>query len=620
MLKLRNQFIMPPVKLGYSDATGVFTDKHANFYAARTKHLAAAATEPLYMDKGLRELPTQLGIDNDDKIEGLSRFTAMVHQNGAQAIAHLNHPGRIANPLIPGNYHVSASDVQCENGGKQPRPLSVQEIQGVVELFANSAKRAQKAGFDIIELQFGHGYLVGQFISETTNKRTDQYGGSFENRTRIAFEILDAVKAVTNLPIIIRISGEEMIPGGYKLTDMIAFTKKLKHQGIDAVHVSAGSACSTPPWFFQHMFVPKGKTWEMAAKIKKEVDIQVIAVGQINDFADVEKITHQLGIDYVAVGRPLVADPDFVGKYLGEVQDLLRPCLACSDGCLGGVKSGKGLGCLVNPLVGQEQKANSKTAIAKQIAVVGGGLAGAEAALSLSAAGHLVTLFEKNDIGGQFNLAHLPPKKASLKRIADYYREALPQSNIKLEKREATPTDLKGRFDHIILATGSTPSIPPIAGLKEFMWAEVLLEHNLPQGKNVAVIGGGLIGVEVAHLLEKRGNKVQVIEMLDEIARGMEMLERKLTLQAFNETNDVNIFLKSKVTKIEGDKIYLEGDDFKTTLEGIDHIIMATGMKPYVPLANELEGETIHIIGDANQVAKAQDAIADGYFIAQKIN
>jgi 2,4-dienoyl-CoA reductase-like NADH-dependent reductase (Old Yellow Enzyme family) len=189
MLELRNQFILAPVKLGYSDKTGVITDRHLKFYDLRSKHIGAIDPEPLYMDTGLRELPTQIGINDDSKIKGLKKLTDLIHSNGAKVIAHLNHPGRMANPKIPGNYFWSATGKPCPNGGAVPERMSRDMMDKVIDMFVESSKRAVTSGFDIIELQFGHGYLMAQFLSPDVNDRTDEYGGSFENRVRFPLEV-----------------------------------------------------------------------------------------------------------------------------------------------------------------------------------------------------------------------------------------------------------------------------------------------------------------------------------------------------------------------------------------------------------------------------------------------
>ncbi len=615
MLELRNPFLMPPIKLGYSFGDGKVTHKHIEFYTERAGYLGAITPEPLYLDAGLREIPTQIGIDADDKLEGLQRLTDHIHQAGAKVIAHLNHPGRMANPKIPGNYHISSSDQPCENGGATPRRMEKEDFEKVKKLFVDAALRAEKAGFDILELQFGHGYLMAQFLSPKVNDRTDEYGGSLENRMRFPLEVLEAVKEAVALPVIVRISGDDMIPDGIHLLEMIEFSKKLKEKGTEAIHVSAGTVCSTPPWFFQHMFVPKGKTWEFAQKIQEAAGIPAIFVGQINTVEDIDHLKNDFGAQYIAIGRGLVADPLMVGKYLGEVDGEIRPCLACAEGCLGGVRAGKGLHCVVNPLAGESFEELRPAAQKKKIAIVGGGLAGMEAALTLNERGHEVVLYEKEELGGQFNLAWLPPKKGSLKKIVDFYRTQLQEEKIVVRKEEADEEKLLGGgYDVVILATGSKPAIPPIRGLKKYFWTEFLYDENMPENKKVVIIGGGLIGIEVASKLVEKNNRVIIVEMLEEVARGMEMIEKVMTLKKLKEKG-VEIYTDTRVTAVDDDKVILEGKENRT-LEGVDHIVLATGMKSYNPLYDNIQDKIpTYVIGDAKAVGKADDAIRDGYSI-----
>ena len=615
MLGLKNEFVMAPMKLGYSDGSGVVTQRHLDFYGERSKHIGAVALEPLYMDAGLRELPTQLGIDHDNKIEELQKITDLLHNNGAKAIAHLNHPGRMANPKIPGNYYWSSTGKACENGGSTPIAITRDMMGKVIAMHVESAVRAVKAGFDIIELQFGHGYLMAQFLSPAVNDREDEFGGSFENRVRFPMEVFKAVRQAVSVPLITRVSGDEMIPAGFHADDMVAFTTMLQEAGADAIHVVAGTACSTPPWFFQHMFIPKGKTWELASKLKQHLTIPVIFVGRINSFADVNLLKENYHADIIALGRALVADPDFVGKYLGQVDDLPRPCLACSEGCLGGVKGGKGLGCVVNPMVNTGLKHVVKSTVVKKYAVVGGGLAGMEAALTLRKKGYAVDLFEKDALGGQFNLAWLPPKKESLKEFVDYYVAEMDRQEVNVLKKEATVDDLKSKqYGGVIMATGAVPAVPPIKGLKEFYWTEFLYDDQLPEHKKVLVIGGGLIGLEVASKLVDNHNEVVVIEMLEEMARGMEMIEKAMTMKKMKEKG-ATMLVNHRVVEVDGDRVMVESKDGQTVFEKVNKIVVATGMKPYIPF--DIAGAMpVYTIGDAYKVGKAQEAIHQAYELA----
>ncbi len=619
MIELQSPFIFAPIKLGYSDQNGYVNERHVAFYKARSHYLGAVTIEPLYMDKGLREIPTQLGIDNNDKINGLQELVETIHKSGAKAIAHLNHPGRMANPKIPGNYFVSSTDKPCENGGTAPKRMNNEDMEEAINLFVTAAKRAQEANFDIVELQFGHGYLLAQFISPFVNDRTDEFGGTFENRIKFPLEVLQAVKNSVDLPIIARISGDEMLPNGIKLPEMISFAQILEKYGVEAVHVSAGSVCSTPPWFFQHMFIPKGKTWEMAKEIKQNINIPVIFVGRIDMFEDIDRVKNEYSADYIAVGRALVADPDFVGKYLGKEEGAVKPCLACAEGCLGGVKSGQGLQCLVNPEVGIETETLEIANQPKKYAVIGGGLAGMQAAITLKKRGHEVDLYERDKLGGQFNLAPLTPNKKSMARLVPYFVEELKNNGVNIIYKEATKSDILSKYDGVILATGSKPSVPDIPGLDKFYWADILLEENLPENKKVLIIGGGLIGVDIATALIPKNNKVIIVKRTTDFGEDMEMIAKTLSLKLMNEKGTV-FSDYTHIKRIEGKTVFAERNGENIQFEDVDMIVVSTGMESYNPLEKDLENKMpVYVIGDAKQIGDAQDAIKDAYETAKKL-
>ena len=618
-LDLRNEFIFPPIKLGYSDQTGVVKQQHLEFYDLRSKHIGAVTIEPLYMDSGLREIPTQLGIDSNDKISGLRTLTNLIHKNGAKAIAHLNHPGRLVNPKIPENYFWSSTDKPCENGGAVPESMNRNMMNKVINLFVDSTRRAVDSGFDIIEIQFGHGYLLAQFLSPDVNKRSDDYGGSFENRIRFSIEVLSAVRKAINIPIVARISGDEIIPTGFHIDEMIKFSAILERNGVDAIHVSAGSACSTPPWFFQHMFIPKGKTWYYACRIKENVNIPVIFVGMINSIKDIKHIERIYDPDYLAVGRAMIADPDFVGKYLNKVEGLIRPCLACAEGCLGGVKSGHGLQCLVNPKVGKEIDIFEKPKKSKFFAVVGGGLAGMEVSLTLKKRGHKVTLFEKDELGGQFNFASLTPNKKSMETLIPYFVKEMKLNNIKVIYKKAKKSDLINKYDEIVIASGSKPSKIKIDGLGKFYWAEILLKENLPNNKKVLIIGGGLIGVDIATALIPLNNQVIIVKRTSDFGEDMEMIAKSLSLKMMKEKG--TIFRDhTHIKKVAGRTVYAERNGKDIQFSDIDMIVVSTGMKSFNPLEKELKNNIlVHVIGDAKKIGNAQDAIHDAYKLAMSL-
>ncbi|MHA1703943.1 MAG: oxidoreductase, partial [Promethearchaeota archaeon] len=607
------------IKTGYSDGTGKITKNHINFYEMRSDYLGAVIPEPLYLDNRLREIPTQIGIDNDDKLEGLKQLTDIIHKKGAQAIAHLNHPGRMANPKIPGNIFLSSTNKPCENGGSKPEQMNREDMDNIIELFCAAAIRAEKANFDIIELQFGHGYLFAQFLSPKVNDRTDEYGGKFDNRIKFPLKILDAIKNSVNLSIIARVSGDEMIPDGIILPETIQLAKILKERGVEALHVSAGTVCSTPPWFFQHMFIPKGKTWEFASKIKEQVKIPVIFVGRVNNIEDYNLLENKYHADYIAIGRGLVADPNIVGKMLGNIKSAIVPCLACAEGCLGGVKSGQGLKCLVNPAVSKDILKITTSSSPKHFAVVGGGLAGMEAALILNKRGHNIDIYEGNMLGGQFRFAALTPHKRSMGQLIPSYLQRLEEQQVQVIHKEATPEDLIGVYDGVILATGSLPKIPPIVGLTNYFMMEVLLPKNIPENKKVFIIGGGLIGVDIATALIERGNQVIIVKRTEDFGTHMEMIAKTLSLKILKEKG-VILSDHTKIQKINGSTVYAERNGEQIKFENIDIFVVSTGLKSYNPLEEKLKEKIlVYTIGDAKEVGDAQDAIKSGYDIGLQL-
>ena len=610
---------MSAVKTGYGDSEGNISERHLAFWDKRSKYVAAVIFEPFFIDKKVRELPTQIGIDNNDKIEGHKRLVETVHKNGANAVAHLNHPGRMANPKLLGNIYVSASDIQCQNGGQKPKALSIDEIKNVQQQYIDAALRAEKAGYDLIELQFGLGYLIAQFLSPLTNKRNDEYGGSFENRLRFGIEILRGIKSNVKLPVIVRISGDEKFTGGLTIEDSIQIVKILENENADAIHVTSGNVCESAAWYYQHNFIPKGVTWQLAKRIKGNTSLPVIGVGQVTEPTDIAAIINDQKADFIAIGRALIADPDFVGKYLQLVDGRIRPCSSCLTGCLGRIKAGKGLQCEINPEVGRELEPLVHADEIKNYAVVGGGMAGMEAAITLRQRGHNVTLFEKEELGGQFNFAPLPSQKGSLQKQIDYLKYET--EGIPLIRKEAKPDYLIERYDGVVMATGSVPVVPRISGLKEYYWAEILNKVNIPRDKKVVIIGGGLVGVEIANTLVDYGNSVTIIEMLDDIARDMEMVTRKLNLMKLKKHN-VSIFTNSKVNNIENGSVYFfnASNQEEMKIENVNVYVIATGTQPDNKLYEEIKEKIpSYKIGDAEKAGDVVSAIQSAYFTCKEL-
>jgi len=357
------------------------------------------------------------------------------------------------------------------------------------------------------------------------------------------------------------------------------------------------------------MFTSKGKTWELADAIRQKTNVPVIYVGRINTKDDIDFLLHKKKAAYLAVGRSMIADPDFVGKYFGKVQGNIIPCLACAEGCLGGVKSGQGLQCMVNPETGKESYALEKAGKSKKIAVVGGGLAGMEAAITLRRRGHSVDLYEKEELGGQFNLAPLTPNKKSMASLVPYFVEELKDNQVNVIPQEVKePDDLSG-YDGVVLATGSKPSVPQIPGLAKYYWADILLKENLPKNKNVLVIGGGLVGVDIATALIPRGNRIIIVKRTTDFGEDMEMIAKNLSLKMMKEKGTL-FSDHTRIKRVEGTTVYAEKEGKNIQFDNIDIIVVSTGMKSYNPLENKLKHKIpVYVVGDALQVGNAQDAI-----------
>jgi len=618
MLDLRNPYIFAPIKTGYSDGDGHVTQHHLAFYRKRSRQVGAVIPEPFYLAAGLRELPSQMGINGAHRITGLKSLADEIHAGGAAAIAHLNHPGRMANPKIPGNEFFSSTDRACETGGAQPTRMGKLEMDAVVDLFVAAARTASASGFDALELQLGHGYLLAQFLSPMVNDRDDDYGGDFAGRSRFPLRVVDAVCDEVCLPLLVRISGAEMVKGGIEIEESVELARELKSRNVAAVHVSAGTVCNTPPWFFQHMFVPVGKTWDLAERIHRETGVRVVAVGRIADVATAHQLEERFAGGFLAVGRALVADPDFVGKVLGQVEGPVRPCLACAEGCLGGVKSGHGLQCLVNPEVGRELLMVEPAETKRRVAVVGSGLAGMQAVITLHDRGHEVDLFEAEQPGGQFNLAPLTPHKHSMDQLVPYFLEELELRNVQIIKKRAVASDVID-YDAVVVATGSHPKVPPIPGLQEYRWADILADEELPRDQHVLIIGGGLIGVDVATALIPRGNKVTIVKRTTDFGEDMEMIAKKLSLKIMKDSG-VRFSDRTHVQRVEGRTVHAWREEQSLVFKKVDLIVVTTGMTSVDELARELDGAVpLWLVGDAKKVGNAQDAITDAYLTCREI-
>jgi len=644
-LRIKNRIVMAPMfAMGMADKTPQMglSQRGIDYYVARAKGGTGLIISGICCPNEKMEKSWGYPLIGDrGSIMWLSELAEAVHDYGAKMFIqysagfgrqappdpNLPYGGLVAPSPIPSFYDPS---ITC-------RELRIEEIEEFVHDFGVGAGCIADAGIDGIEIHAHQGYLLTEFLAPRTNKRTDKYGGDLDGRLRIIIELLQAIKKNTSddYPVTFRygltdhLEGE--IEGARGAEEGLEIARKMEAAGINGLHIDAG-VYETNNWAQPPTTQPEGCLVYLAEMAKKAVNIPIIAVGKLGDPALAERVLQSGQADFVALGRPLLADPDWSNKVKAGRTEDVRPCIGCDEGCLGRLFAGKHLSCAVNPQTGNERNLAITPATTKnKVVIIGGGPGGMEAARVAALRGHDVTLLEKNfELGGNLIPAAIPDFKFEYRRLIDYFVTQLRKLgvNTKLGVKATPELVFSLNPDVVFVATGSTSCIPEIPGVdKDIAITAVDLLINKPSiGEEVVVIGGNIVGAEVALYLCRQGKKVTIVECLDEIMRDMLWINALDIQRRFDglESDDINVKVMVNTEAVEvvdsGLVVVEKGCEQKTIKA--DKVVLAVGMIPQgSEMAEILAGkiDEVYTIGDCISPGKVIDAVWAGFRTARVI-
>jgi 2,4-dienoyl-CoA reductase-like NADH-dependent reductase (Old Yellow Enzyme family)/thioredoxin reductase len=622
-LDLANRAVMPPMGTNLGNSDGTVSEANLAYIKRRARGGAGLIiTEISSVHPNGSAIPNELGAYDDRFIPGLKKIADAVHAAGSKAALQLHHAGRESLYLLREKKAIAPSPIRSLVFGLTPREITREEIQEIIAAFGVAARRGMEAGFDAVEIHGAHGYLITQFLSALSNKRDDEYGGSFSNRSRFMIEVLQEVrkKVGPDFPISLRLSVEECIQGGYMFEDIQPILPNLVKAGADILHASLGThgspgGITSAPFEYQ----PGFNVWR-AKKLKEIVNLPVIAVGRFTDPSLANEVIARGEADLVAFGRQYLADPDFLIKAREGRPEDIRKCIACNQGCIERLTLGEGkIRCALNPETGQEIIYPQVPAgVRRNVWVVGSGPGGLTAAYEAVRLGHKVTLFEKEEkTGGQLNLASKAPFKDQYGVWASWLTSQAKKMGVAVRTGiEMTESMIsEGDPEVVILATGGEQIKPDIPGIDLSLVCNAwqVLGGAVPPGKHPVVIGGGLIGMETADYLCQKGTQVTLVEVLKR-SPVLKITSHGYMLHTRLKEAGCRLLFNTTAKKIEESSVTVLIEDKEQILSPVDQVIIAVGLKPNDKLKEILQAKKIRhfIIGDALQPRRIIEATEEG--------
>ena len=606
-----NRFVVPPMGNNFANTDGSMSERSAAYYEARAKGGFGLITiESTVVYKQAKGGPRKPCLFSDEVVPSFKRVADACHAYGAKVSIQLQHAGPEGNSKLTGYPLKAASAIAPSAGREIPEAMPTEEVYRLIECYGDAARRAQLAGIDMVEVHCAHGYLVSTFISARTNKRTDEFGGCFENRMRLPRLIIENIRKKTggNMPILCRINARDEGDGGVDVHDAAAIAAYLEQVcGVDAIHVTRSIHIHD-----EFMWAPNithgGFNAELGAEIKRAVSVPVILVGRFTEPQYAELLVKQGRADLIAFGRQSIADPELPNKARNGQLEKLTPCIACLLGCVPNMLQGRPITCAMNPCAGREAELKPAE-VRKNVVVIGGGPGGMYAARLCALRGHSVTLLEKDaELGGHFLVASYPPGKGEISGAIRSFIVNCREAGVDIRTgTEATPELVASlKPDAIIIATGSVPLRLPIPGLDSCgcSTAEDVLTGKADTGKRVLVVGGGMVGCEAAEFLTEREHIVDMVEMKPVIGEDIVPEARKYimaNLEKHKVTQRVNARVK---------QFYADGVDFTDTvtgedaaMRGYDSVVLAMGYRSNNTLEEQLKdlAPQVIVIGEARQ-------------------